>query len=65
MAQVEIKATKGDNEATISYDFGDSCADACEKFGEDVVLAGFMKSSGFIKNKRHKDLVMYIIHFLL
>ena len=45
MAQVEIKATKCDNEATISYDFGDSCADACEKFGEDVVLAGFMKSS--------------------
>ena len=44
MAQ-EITATKDDNTATISYDFGESCADACEKFGEDVVFAGFVKSA--------------------
>ena len=45
MAQVEITATKDDNTATVSYDFGENVQEACDKFGEDVVFAGFTKSA--------------------
>ncbi len=40
----EINATRNDNSATVEYDFGESVSDACELFGEDVVMQGFVKS---------------------
>jgi hypothetical protein len=45
----EIKATKKmgdiDKEATILYDFGGSLEAAKEKFGEEVVYSGFVRSA--------------------
>ena len=45
MADTSIKATQNDNSATITYNFGENCSEAIELFGEDVVLAGFVKSA--------------------
>ena len=45
MADTSIKATKNDNSATISYNFGEGVDEAVELFGADVVFAGFVKSA--------------------
>ena len=45
MADTTIKATKNDNTATISYDFGATVDESVELFGADVVYAGFTKSA--------------------
>ena len=41
----EIKATKGDKAATITFDFGTGVEDAIAKFGADVVFANFKRSA--------------------
>lgn len=45
MALVSITAKKGDNDATIGYDFGETLDEAVELFGEEVVFSGFRRTS--------------------
>jgi len=45
MASIEVRAKKGDEEAIVSYDFGDNLADSVERFGEQVVFTNFRQAA--------------------
>jgi len=48
MPMTVVTKKKDGKECTVEFDFGDNCADAAAKFGEDIVFAYF-KSHGVVR----------------
>jgi hypothetical protein len=42
--KIETNAPKTDRSLEVEYDFGDTCAEAIAKFGEEVVFSNFKQS---------------------
>lgn len=45
MAIIEVKATKGEKEAVLNYDFGDNLQDAAARFGDEVVFTNYVQAA--------------------
>lgn len=45
MAEIEVKATKGEVEKSLMYDFGDDLDDAVAKFGKETVFSAYVAQS--------------------
>lgn len=42
---IEVTATKGEKEATLTYDFGNNIEEARQMFGDDVVFTNFRQAA--------------------